>query len=266
MSIRFVYVAGPMTKGDWQGNVRAAVDAADLLAEAGFVPEVPHLNSTWHLIHSHDHAFWMRLALAKLERCDALLRLPGESKDGADVEEALAKSLGLVVVAPEELEGVPRAIGILSAERDDPAGVDRKQPLVIREAGGRLVSLDGVACVECERRPTLDADADAELAPTRPRGLQVLDMLSNVAVRLARLEQQHSGWKQDAGPCDGDHPMPACPDVGCWHRGECDDCDTPGMELHTQVGRMELLCPGCHPRAERIREQNEVRNKGANAP
>ncbi len=85
-----VYVAGPMSKGWFGDHMRAAVDAADKLRDAGFAPFVPQLCFFWDLMgHGHGYEAWLQYDFAWLLACDAVLRLPGESS-GADREVALA--------------------------------------------------------------------------------------------------------------------------------------------------------------------------------
>lgn len=92
-----VYVAGPYTKGDVALNVRAAIEAADALAERQFCPYVPHLTHFWHLISPKPYNWWLEYDAMWLLSCDAVLRLPGHS-DGADQEVALAEEAGIPVV------------------------------------------------------------------------------------------------------------------------------------------------------------------------
>ena len=96
MAPKFVYVASPYTKGDVAENVRTNVLACDELAEAGFVPFCPLLTHLWHLISPHSIDFWYNYDLEWLTKCDAIIRLPGESA-GADREVAAAQCLGLPV-------------------------------------------------------------------------------------------------------------------------------------------------------------------------
>lgn len=91
-----VYVAGPYTGGDTGNNVRDAVVMADQLVKLGFLPYVPHLTHLWHMISPHEQRQWLDMGCAWLARCDAVLRLPGDSP-GADVEEDYARRLGLLV-------------------------------------------------------------------------------------------------------------------------------------------------------------------------
>jgi hypothetical protein len=108
-----VYVAGPISKGDVISNVCDAHNAGMALLKAGFAAIVPHGSVFWGnrlLFTKTDgftfipeaqpagttHADWMGMDLAIVERCDAVLRLPGESK-GADMETAHAKAHGVPV-------------------------------------------------------------------------------------------------------------------------------------------------------------------------
>ncbi len=94
--MKVIYIAGPYTKGDVAQNVRAAIDVADKLALHGLLPYVPMLCHFWHLVHPHEVGFWYEMDLAWLKRCDAVLRLPGESV-GADAEVKRALEIGLPV-------------------------------------------------------------------------------------------------------------------------------------------------------------------------
>jgi hypothetical protein len=91
-----VYIASPYSVGDPETNVRRQIDAADELINAGFYPYLPLLSHYQHIIHPHDYETWVRLDNAWVSSCDALLRLPGESK-GADDEVMLAFKWGLPI-------------------------------------------------------------------------------------------------------------------------------------------------------------------------
>lgn len=95
--IKFVYIAGPYTNGGVSVNVRNAIFAGDeLSAKTGVTVFIPHLCHLWDLIVTHEYEYWMKHDLAWLSKCDALLRLPGQSK-GADLEVAEANRLGIPV-------------------------------------------------------------------------------------------------------------------------------------------------------------------------
>jgi hypothetical protein len=91
---RFVYIASPYTKGVPNHNVHRAIKAGDALLAAGFVPFIPILNHLWDTVSPHDYEDWMKWDHAWIERCDALVRLSGESS-GAERDRAIAASLGL---------------------------------------------------------------------------------------------------------------------------------------------------------------------------
>jgi len=58
------------------------------------VPFVPHLCVVWQMMSPHhEYEYWLPMDLAWIDRCDAVLRLPGESK-GADAEEEYARATG----------------------------------------------------------------------------------------------------------------------------------------------------------------------------
>lgn len=81
-----VYVAGPYTSPDPVANTQNTIRIANRLVEEGLItPVVPHLTLLWHLVEPRDLEFWYAYDLALLHRCDAVLRLPGEST-GADRE------------------------------------------------------------------------------------------------------------------------------------------------------------------------------------
>lgn len=95
------YVSGPYSIGDPVLNTRAAIDAGNRLADAGYTVIIPHLSHFWHMIHPHDWNFWLMQDMVLVTRCDLLVRLPGESK-GADMEEAVARANNIPVLTLEE--------------------------------------------------------------------------------------------------------------------------------------------------------------------
>lgn len=87
-----VYVAGPYTLGDVALNIRNAMEAGNRLIEAGYVPYIPHLSHFQHMIYPQKYEKWLELHLEWVNVCDALIRLPGESK-GADREVEYAQHI-----------------------------------------------------------------------------------------------------------------------------------------------------------------------------
>lgn len=93
----YVFVAGPIrSSGILEHNIRAAALAASELSRAGFVPFVPHLNILWNFVDPQPEEHWKMWDRDWLVACDAVLRLPGESR-GADEEVAFAKSMSVPV-------------------------------------------------------------------------------------------------------------------------------------------------------------------------
>ena len=100
-----VYVAGPISRGDLRAIVRRACEAGLLLVRSGVPALVPHLTCFMGQTYDGPGAVpevlprgtriedWYGMSLAEVRRCDALLRLPGEST-GADLEEAEMRRLG----------------------------------------------------------------------------------------------------------------------------------------------------------------------------
>ena len=103
MKIQFVYIAGPMSKGPLLQHVRDAIDTATKLCAAGLYPFVPQLSILWQLMSEREYEDWLRYDFAWIGKCDAVLRLPGDS-DGADREVAHAQSNNIpVFYSVEEL-------------------------------------------------------------------------------------------------------------------------------------------------------------------
>jgi len=93
---KLIYIAGPYTHPDPVQNTHCACKIADELIFDGFIPYIPHLTLLWHLITPRNAQFWYDYDDRLLERCDALLRIPGDSV-GADKEVLWAEELGIPV-------------------------------------------------------------------------------------------------------------------------------------------------------------------------
>ena len=94
--MKYIYVAGPYTRGDPVVNTRNAILAGEEIIKLGYVPFVPHLSHLWHMVSPHDIGYWYNYDFEWLRKCDAILRLPGESS-GSDKEVIVAKLMGLPV-------------------------------------------------------------------------------------------------------------------------------------------------------------------------
>jgi hypothetical protein len=106
-----IYVSAPYSLGNVTDNVRRACNAGDVILAKGHIPFIPHLSHLWHLISPKSYEEWLRIDMALLDMCDALVRLPGESP-GADREVKEAEKLcipvyyGLEEVPNGEINGV----------------------------------------------------------------------------------------------------------------------------------------------------------------
>lgn len=90
-----IYVAGPYSSSP-QANTDNAVDVGELISLLGGDPFIPHLSHYRDVRHWHPYDFYIGEDLRWLAACDALFRIPGESK-GADGEIAEAERLGIPV-------------------------------------------------------------------------------------------------------------------------------------------------------------------------
>lgn len=94
-----VYVAGPMlTSGNPYLNVRTGIRTGTMLMKRGYVPFIPHLTAVWEIAAHEEFSYedWLALDFTHISVCDALLRLPGDSR-GADREATYAQSLGIPI-------------------------------------------------------------------------------------------------------------------------------------------------------------------------
>ena len=93
-----IYVASPYTvpAGKQLSNVYRSIDAAEELMKAGYCPVVPLYSHFHHGAYPHSWEEWLAIDIEKLIRCDAVLRLSGESK-GADLEVREAKKRDIPV-------------------------------------------------------------------------------------------------------------------------------------------------------------------------
>lgn len=90
--IPMVYIAGPISIGDYLENIGKGIDFGELVAEMGLVPFIPHLDLLWILRHPKSKSWSERLNYDEqvILRCDAVIRIPGESR-GAEREELFAR-------------------------------------------------------------------------------------------------------------------------------------------------------------------------------
>lgn len=89
------YVAGPIT-GNPFGCVRQAADAFVVLRSMGFIPFLPQLSVIQEMVSPLPYEEWLAYDFELIARCDALVRLDGESL-GADREVIHALENGVPV-------------------------------------------------------------------------------------------------------------------------------------------------------------------------
>lgn len=118
--IKYVYIAGPYSNGDCVRNSHKAMEVWEQLRSLGFIPFCPHWSIIQHLVIPLEYEQWLDFDLEWIRRCDALLRMPGESS-GADREVAFASQIGIPVFAD---------VKELIAARDEKASLrtDRAPP------------------------------------------------------------------------------------------------------------------------------------------
>lgn len=104
-----LYVAGPYTNPDPVINTHAACRVGTALIEhTTWIPMIPHTSLLWHAVTPRPVEFWYALDLALMERCDAIVRLPGPSV-GADNEVRVARELRLREIDFDDLPSVVQA-------------------------------------------------------------------------------------------------------------------------------------------------------------
>lgn len=99
--MKMVYIASPYTIGDTDANVRRQLKASNELMNHGICPVCPLLSHFQHLSFPRPYEDWMEIDIEKLRRCDALLRLPGQS-EGADQEVKFAIENGIPLFFDQE--------------------------------------------------------------------------------------------------------------------------------------------------------------------
>lgn len=108
---KVIYISSPYSKGDICENVRNQMQIADLLIDAGYAPIIPLLFHYQHLSYPQSYETWLDVDLAQVRKCDAVIRLEGESS-GADAEvgEAMRNDIPVIVC---EFDDIAFAVGLL---------------------------------------------------------------------------------------------------------------------------------------------------------
>lgn len=79
---KLIYISGPLTtSGFVEINIRNAILVAEELYKFGLQGYVPHLSFFWNMVvpGNKTYKYWLRYDFNIILRCDALLRIDGES-------------------------------------------------------------------------------------------------------------------------------------------------------------------------------------------
>lgn len=94
----FIYVAGPYTRPDPVVNTSRAIQFGNWLLDRGYRPFIPHLSMYQHFLQERHWQEWLDIDFDWIQKCDVLIRMPGESA-GADQEVTLAERSKIPVFA-----------------------------------------------------------------------------------------------------------------------------------------------------------------------
>lgn len=94
--MRMIYIASPYSVGNKLANVNRQIDAGERLMQAGYCPVIPLYSHYHEKRYPHEYDVWLEIDHCKLSKCDALLRLSGDSP-GADQECEWAQELHIPV-------------------------------------------------------------------------------------------------------------------------------------------------------------------------
>jgi hypothetical protein len=76
----FIFISGPYAGKNIVENVREALFRGDKVAKLGHYPFIPQLRYFWEFLVPHAKEFWASQNIAWILKCDAVLRIPGESE------------------------------------------------------------------------------------------------------------------------------------------------------------------------------------------
>ncbi len=110
---RYIYVAGPLYGGGHlDENIKAAITISDMLSSdlIGAVPFLPHLYTFWHFRSDKHVDEWLRFDKAWLRKCDALVRIQGESP-GASLEQGWAEEWDMPVLQLPSVKEIQASCG-----------------------------------------------------------------------------------------------------------------------------------------------------------
>lgn len=98
MKVKYVYIAGPIAQGNQFLNCANAIKLYGTLIKLGFYPFCPHMDFIAQMLDPDldIQTHLLPLDFAWIKKCDALIRMEGES-GGSDKEVACAEKLNIPV-------------------------------------------------------------------------------------------------------------------------------------------------------------------------
>jgi nucleoside 2-deoxyribosyltransferase len=85
-----IYLSGPLTTGDTIGNIRRAVELGAALIDVGYAVIIPHEKAfCMEMLRPKTYDEWLEYDFRCIACCDAVFRMPGESR-GGDAEVSFA--------------------------------------------------------------------------------------------------------------------------------------------------------------------------------
>ena len=99
---KVIYLAGPLEPSGRIDYIRAAVEVAEEILTYHCSAIIPHtMTVMWGYAYPKSKSTWLALDKAIIAKCDAILRIPGDS-EGADEEMRFAKSVGIPIYGTVE--------------------------------------------------------------------------------------------------------------------------------------------------------------------
>lgn len=243
MSNPLVYISGPITNGSTsdtravETNIRNAQSVAVDLMKAGFSVYCPHSSGLWEREREIAYDDWLAHDFSVIDRCDAVYRIPGESR-GADAEVEYAKSKGIpvYVAGSQSYERLRQLVGMTMLENQLSAweaDVESKKAAapdgIVTYASGAIRSADRentryslIPYEGMRRRAEANAEGEKKYGTYNwQKGMLVSKLLDHAIAHLFLYAKGdatedhlgHAGWNIDAA-CWMEENKPEYVDMG----------------------------------------------------